>query len=248
MIGENSELEPYVLAFRSQTPFDATFQDKANFLTIGARWTRAIDSREDVEDAHFDWSAEIAVQDGDIGPSTAEESHSAYVAEGWLGYNWACGENSRSRVHVGTLMSSGDDDPTDSDHEDYLFLFTDFHADNRLGDSDLEELFFNLGDAQFGVFSDNGVTDFNAGYEYFSGKHGFMAAFHMMTLTEEACVGLTCEDALGQEIDVRYDYAYTSQLALEAGVANFMPGDAIQLAGGGDDDAMRIWAQARLRF
>ena len=92
------------------------------------------------------------------------------------------------------------------------------------------------------------MTDFNAGYEYFSGKHGFMAAFPMMTLTEYACVGLTCEDDLGQEIDVRYDYAYTSQLGLEAGVATFMPGDAIQLAGGGDDDAMRIWAQARLRF
>ena len=253
MVGEHVEIEPYVLGYRSSdVGFDA-FQDKANILTLGGRATRAILSREDAEDAHFDWNGEIAIQNGDIGPSGAESDHSAWIAEGWIGYNWTCGDNGRSRVHLGTLITSGDEEdagglPDDGDHEDFLFLFTDFHANNRLGDSDLEELFFSYADATFGVFFSSGVTNFNVGYEYFGAKHGFKAAYHMFALTEEACIGLTCEDDLGQEVDVRYSYAYTGQLAFEVGLADFMPGDAIQLAGGGDDDGIRLWGQARLRF
>lgn len=254
MLGEHIEIEPYVLEYRNQTPFNTDFfLDKANFLTIGARATKAIDSREDAENSHFDWNAEISIQDGDIGASGAEDDHSAWLAEGWFGYNWACGNNGYSRVHIGTLISSGDEEdaaglPDDGDHEDYLFLFTDFHAHNRLGDSDLEELFFSLGDTAFGVFFSSGVTNFNAGYEYFGERHGLMASFHMFQLTEEACIGLTCDDDLGQEVDVRYNYAYSRQLNLEVGVADFMPGDVIQLFGGGDDDGLRVWGQARLRF
>ncbi len=150
-------------------------------------------------------------------------------------------------------MSSGDNEdagglPDDGDHEDFLFLFPDFHAHNRLGDSDLEEIFFNASDAVFGTFSSSGVTDLNAGYEYFGERHGFMAAYHMFQLTEENCVGVTCDDDLGQELDVRYNYTYSNQLGFEAGVVDFMPGDAVLSAFGGDDDALRIWGQARLRF
>ncbi len=253
MIGEHIEIEPYLLEFRSQTPADAFFLDKTNFFTLGARATRAISSREEAEESRFDWNAEIAVQDGDIGPSGAESDHKAWLAEGWFGFNWACGDTGRSRVHIGTLISSGDDEDAagladDGDHEDYLFLFPDFHGNNRLGDSDLEELFFSFGDAAFGVFFSSGVTNVNAGYEWWGSRHGLMASFHMFQLTEEACVGLTCEDDLGKEVDVRYTYAYTSQMGFEIGVADFMPGDAIQLAGGGDDDGLRVWGQARLRF
>jgi len=255
MAGENIEIEPYVLNFRSQTPIDATFQDKANFFTFGGRATRAIDSREDLEDGRWDWNAEIALQDGDIGPSFAESSHSAWLAEGWLGYNWACGDNGRSRVYAGLLMSSGDPEdagglPDDGDHENFLFLFTDFHSNNRLGDSDLEEIFFSAAaaDAAFVAFFSSGVTDYNFGYEYVGERHGLLAAYHLFSLTEENCVGLTCDDDLGQELDIRYTYAYSSQLGFEVGVADFMPGDAVLNTFGGDDDALRIWGQARLRF
>jgi hypothetical protein len=80
-----------------------------------------------------------------------------------------------------------------------------------------------------------------------------MASFHTFSLTEENCVGTIsggCQDDLGQELDVRYGYTYNEVLGFEVGLADFMPGDAIadSVAFGNDDDAMRLWGQARLRF
>jgi hypothetical protein len=259
-LGDNGMvLEPYIMNFQNQSEVNTVFLDKINFMTLGARFSRPIETRDDVADGfRFDWNAEVAIQDGDIGPVGAEGDHSASIVEGWFGFNWATGDTGRSRVHVGTLITSGDEEDAggladDGDHEDYLFLFTDTHANNRLGDSDLETTFFSFADSAFGTFFSSGVTNFNAGYEYVGESHGFMASFHMFTLTEENCVGTIsggCQDDLGQEVDVRYGYKYNEVLGFEVGLADFMPGDAIadSVAFGNDDDAMRLWGQARLRF
>ena len=259
-IGDNGMvLEPYVMNFQNQSDTSTVFLDRTNFLTYGGRFSRPVTSLEDVNNGRrFDWNAEVALQDGDIGPFGAESNHSAWLSEGWFGFNWKCGERGYSRVHVGTLISSGDKEdagglPDDGDHEDYLFLFTDFHANNRLGDADLEQQFFSYGDATFGTFFSSGVTNYNVGYEFFGQRHSFLAAFHQFMLTEENCVNTIsggCQDDLGQEVDLRYGYRYSDQLGFEVGLANFMPGDAISdsIFYGSDDDGMRVWGQARLRF
>ena len=57
------------------------------------------------------------------------------------------------------------------------------------------------------------------------------------------------EDDIGDEIDVVYNRTINENFGFEAGVAVFMPGDAVTILNGGpDDDVTRIWAQVRLRF
>jgi len=241
--------EPYALFYRNGSQTGATIAvDKFNIWTIGGRYSRS------VQGSAWDWNIEAAFQTGDIGPNTgplaAEEDHSANIIEGWVGYSW-----NNHRVHVGTLISSGDDDAaagaaTDGDHEDYLFLFTDVHANNRLGDMDLETFFFSFAETVFGPFFASGITDYNFGYTWNGGgRHGIMAAYHDFTLSEDAALGgPALTDDLGSEIDFRYTFRYSKDLGLEVGVAQFMPGDAIFDVFGDDDDAMRVWAQARLRW
>lgn len=267
-------LEPYLLDTHNSSDFNPVFFDRMNIWTYGARYSRPVMSSEDIDDGHFDWNAEVALQNGDIGFLGAEEDHKASIVEGWFGYNWKHG-NSRSRAHIGLLTTSGDDDQSDdvlgnedSDHEDYLFLFTDVHANNRLGDMDLETFFFSWADTVFGPFFANGITDLSLGYTWHGedDRHRLMGAVHNFVLSEDFC-GIkgtrggpttSCDDELGLEADFSYNFRYTEHVALEAGLAWFSPGTVVDGVFGEDtdgsglpddaDEAMRVWGQARLRW
>jgi hypothetical protein len=246
-LGEGHVIEPYAINWYNGAEFGSVFfGDKLSIMVYGARWTR-----EPSEDQLLDWSLEAAIQDGDIGFGAVSESHTASIVEGWVGVNF--GGERRHRAHIGLLSASGDDDQSangtvDGDHEDYLFLFTDFYENNRLGDSDLETaIFANYADANFSAFNLAGITDLNVGYNWHAGNHHFMAAYHQFLTSEDVCdsPGVNCDDDAGSEVDVRYDYQYSNHLAFNFGVANFMPGD---LFGTDADDAMRVYGQGRLKF
>lgn len=237
---QNQEIEPYLIIFHDGAEF---FIDHADFITLGARYTK---SNPDHNGA--DWNVELALQDGDVGSGPNPDSHSASLVEGWFG--WSFG--GKHRVHVGALMSSGDDDESDgvggnedTDHEDYLFLFPDNHAHNRLGDMDIVEGFLSYADTFFGSLFSNGITDYNVGYEWMGETNSFMAAYHQFTLTEPLFTG---NDALGSEIDLGFNHMYNENTSLGVFVGNFMADDVILDLFGTDDDAMRIWGQARLRW
>ncbi|MFQ5768391.1 MAG: alginate export family protein [Acidobacteriota bacterium] len=109
--------------------------------TFGGQWGREVNSVEDVDDSPLDWSAEAAIQSGDfdttsiLGPMVQDVS--GFIVEGWIGFNWNHGHHSRSRVHAGILIASGDDDPTDGDYDAFIPMFPDTHSRNRLGNLDL---------------------------------------------------------------------------------------------------------------
>lgn len=185
----------------------------SSLQTYGVRWNRGM-----MTDDHlnmFDWNIEYAMQSGDVGEpfaGTPATDISASILEAWFAFNFNAGSSSHGRVHIGTLITSGQD-PTSTDAEDFVPLFGDFHANNRFGDLDWVD--------QFGPHN---ITDFNVGYEHWFGDaHSVMFAYHMFSDTESA-VGQP-EDKIGDEIDLRYTYRYSKNLGFEVGLGQASPND-----------------------
>ncbi len=214
------------------------FQDlesNSAWWDVGARFARMPE-----KDKPFDWNVELVFQNGEAFTGLVDVK--GFAAEGWFGYSF--GGGGRHRVHVGGLIASGDDGTDPTDLEDFIPLFEDNHAYNRLGDADF--------------FTVTNITDWNAGYKFTSAneKHGFAAAFHKFTMTEELGANpvnsffgpspfVLGEDDLGTEVDLKYSYMFAENTKLSVGVANLAPGDAF---GADPDDVLRVYAQARVRF
>lgn len=185
--------------------------------TIGAHWYRPMADKIDSTLNMFDWNIEYAVQNGDIGEPTGgpKTDISAWVGEAWFGFNFNAGSSTHGRVHVGTLMTSGDKASTTTKDEEFFTLFGDFHANNRFGDMDFID-----------EFGPSNITDFNIGYDHwFGANHHVMAAYHKFKLTEKN--GLT-EDDLGDEIDLKYDYRYSKNVSFEVLLGQANAGKALE--------------------
>lgn len=238
-IGDSGQaIEPYILYYKDANEgFNPlTGMPKYSTWTIGALW-----DRPPSEDSAFDWSLEAAFQSGEAGTTDLDVGGS--LIEGWFGFSFGGG----SRVHIGGLTQSDDSAGGGANAFDFFVpLFPDLHANNRLGDSDLI--------ANFGVnpfvlnsFSTNtfhNITNYNIGYGWTGGPHGFDFAYHVFIRTED----FGGEDDLGSEWNLKYDYDYSHNMAFEVGLAGFMPGDFFDIALGPTDDSLRFWAQGRLRF
>lgn len=211
------------------------------FWVLDARYSRAVNSKADMEAMAWDWNIEIAMEDGSYDPAGIDQDIKASVMEGWFGWNF--GSNARQRVHIGALVSSGDKDATDDKEETFIPIAGDVWAYNRLGDAD----WFSL-DGEYSSGGGTGITDINLGYAYFGEKNQFRISLHNFTATE---VDDGVDDALGDEIDIAYTYLYSANVSIDAGVASMSPGDYFkdwEGTGTGQDDVLRVWAQARLRF
>ena len=190
---------------------------------------------------------------------------SSLVFEGTVGYVWADGDTSQ-KLYFGYTMASGDDDPNDRDSESYIPLYTDFHK--RLGYADLWAL--------------TNISAYSVGYKASLNdhKHAFGGIYWMFEKAEEEGTtfspllgaggafidcdpsvtpsGTTsdCEDDLGWEIDIFYNYNMTNNFSFETALSFVDPGDAVEdhISGfgtfkpNGEDTAWRLTAQARARF
>lgn len=180
-------------------------EEKVN--TYGIRWNRGMMNGDKLN--MLDWDVEFAKQSGD---ESATIDVSASVIEGWFGFNFNAGSNSHGRVHIGTLITSGDKASTPTKDEDFVDAFGDFHAHNRFGDMDWLE-FINGGV--------HDLTDYNIGYEHwFGADHYVMLAYHMFKETETAP---GAEDTIGNEIDLKYGYQYSKNLAFEVMIGQASP-------------------------
>jgi hypothetical protein len=252
----NHTIEPYALLYR-----DGDYAlGGGKLYTYGVHYAHTIDADDEIEGSAWDWNVEAAMQSGDLAPGApGEQSFGGSIVEGWLGYNFGSKE-SRHRVHLGLLWASGDDDLTDDDFDSFVALFPDEHDYNRLGDTDVfggSSASNYIGSSLtpgFSILSSpiSNVIDINAGYEWWGGKHMFMAAVHNLQLSEDDVTGAFTADesSIGTELDLRYGYQYTDHLAFEAGVANLFTGDALEVltAPDGADDIARAWWQFRLAW
>jgi len=234
-IVEGQTIEPYLFSFRNGAPSGASnFTD--DLYTLGALYQKA---RGD--DGGFDWSAELALQNGDtaICPGASVNCDlSSFLIEGSFGY--AFGDDGQHRVHIGTLLLGDGDDA--SDNEAFHTLFPDTHP--RAGALDLfsEVSSSAIAGAPFsgGVDTFHNLTVIDVGYEWSAGPHNLYATYLDFTATED----FGGEDEIGSEIDFIYDLESGEHLAVQLGVATFMPGDAF--VSPADDDALRFWAMLRV--
>ena len=197
---------------------------------IGVRWNRDMMTGDKLN--MFDWNVEYLMQTGDFdGITTPETKIKGMAYELWFAFNFNAG-NSHGRVHIGTLATSGDD-LTTTDNEEYVDMFGDFHAHNRFGDLDWVD--------QNGQ---SDTTDYNIGYEHWFGtNHYVMLAYHMFQETES---NGAAEDKIGDEIDLKYGYQMSKNLAFSVMIGQASPND--DFFGGPTDPVQRIYGQAEVRW
>lgn len=184
------------------------------------------------------------------------------VFEGSTGYTWH-GDTSHT-IWAGVTVASGDDDPNDEDQDAYMPLYTDFHK--RLGYADLWAL--------------SNIQAISVGYKAMIGeKHLVGATIYSFSKAEEdglsfspltggggafidcdpavVPAGEECEDDLGSEVDIFYNYYMTNNFSFDTALSFVSPGDAVEdhfcgfgacTDDEGSDSAFRITGQARARF
>jgi hypothetical protein len=212
-------------------------QDLSNTMkvsTCGARWNRGMMNGDKLN--MFDWNIEYAVQSGDDTPTV---KIAAWIGEGWFAYNFNAGQNTHGRVHIGTLMTSGQKNTTATKDEDFVSLYGDFHANNRFGDMDWVDsaTLPALGGA-------HNITDYNIGYEHWFGTdHYVMFAYHMFKETE---ANGAPDDTIGDEIDLKYGYQYSKNLSFEVMLGQANPDE--KFFGAPADAVQRAAAQAKVRW
>jgi hypothetical protein len=224
------------------------FVDDSKLITFGARWNREMMNGDKLN--MFDWNIEIAGQSGDAGePGVFSPSIdlAGYILEGWFAFNFNAGDT-HGRVHIGTLMTSGDDFNTTDKFEGFITYYGDFHAYNRFGDLDwVDTVQSNFGGAQA---PESNITDFNIGYEHWFGtQHYVMAAYHIFNMTESNGAP---SDKLGDEIDLTYNFIYSKNLTFQTTLGQASPGEAAEavniFAPVSGDPVQRFTLQAKLNW
>jgi len=221
----------YVLQAQDLGGDGPVFFPDSSLTTFGARWNRGMMSGDKLN--MFDWNIEYAMQSGDGGQPFAgpEVKLKGWIGEGWFAFNYNAG-NTHGRVHVGALMTSGDDTTT-ADDEEFFGLYGDFHANNRFGDLDFID-----------EFGPSDTTDYNIGYEHwFGSNHYVMFAYHMFQETESNGAP---EDKIGDEIDVKYAYQYSKNVAFSVMLGQASPND--DFFGFATDPVQRAYAQVDLTW
>lgn len=228
----------YVIAAQDLDGFGPIGLPDSKLYTIGAHWTRPMTGGEGTLNM-FDWNVEVAYQTGDaLDPAAAAVAFDLEgdVEEGWFGWNFG-NDKHHGRVHLGVYRSSGDDPNTTDKVETFTPLFGDFHANNRLGDMDFIESTLGAGN----------ITNINAGFQYWLGRHSFMAAVHYNMLTDDT--GFT-DDKLGTEIDLGYGFQYSKNVSFNASIGEFMPDTGLEEFFGltASDPVERATAEMTLRW
>ena len=213
----------------------------SSVMTYGARWNRGMMNDDKLN--MFDWNIEVAAQSGDAGDpapifgGNPSVKLGGWIAEAWFAFNFNAGDT-HGRVHLGTLMTSGDKTNT-TKYEGFVPYYGDFHANNRFGDLDWVDL-----------FGQQNITDFNLGYgHWFGEQHSVMLSYHVFSETES---NGAASDKLGDEIDLTYNFQYSKNLGLQFTAGQASPGDASDaiygLPVGAGDPVQRITAQAKLNW
>jgi len=194
-------------------------------------------------DSNWTWEAEAALQTGEFEASATDIN--ALGFEGEMGFQWR-----KSKIHPRVYgrysRYSGDDPSTTGKDESFNPLFQDFHARNGYSDA----------------FRATDLSTLRAGVSWGikEDRHVFGADVLKFQLDQD----IGGESDLGSELDLHYKYAYSKNVNITAAIASFQPGKVFDgatvgtpISGGsvapdvtatGDDSAMRIYVNTRLRF
>jgi hypothetical protein len=227
--------------FKKDQTFDVYLMDldtkvNSDVQTIGARYAHDVMGKDG-----FFWDAEIAKQFGKT-DYAADVKADGSALEGWFGYNFKSGKNNH-RIYGRIEQATGDKASSTDKNEGFQPMFGDFH--NRLGHGD----WFRMADATTGLGGGvtGGIVGTSIGYTgLYNDKHEFGAAFWNYKLQEDN--GAASGDKLGSAIDVWYGYNYSRNVNFTVSLSQLSPDDALTGVGGPNDNVMRLYGQARLRF
>jgi hypothetical protein len=211
------------------------------------------------------WNAEYAQEFGKISDLSPVSGASVFqpgadisgsVAEAMFGWNFK-GKKITHQLFGKYEMASGNKAESgpglDSKDEGFHPFYTDFH--NRLGRGD----WFHLtgafptalgGGAPAGGAGGGGIDAWSAGYQGWTEKHGWGAAFWDYSLNQKETFATGTETKLGTAFDVWYDYNYSKNMTFEASVSQLSPDSALTgtAPGAPSDPVRRVYGMARLRF
>jgi len=227
-------LEGYALLFRDQVrqiaiPLSDT---ERRFVTLGVRAFG--------EQDRFDYTGELAIQEGDAGGDDLRAY--AFALNGGMAVSDCPWE---PRVYGEIAYASGDKRPTDNDNEQFQHMFPTNHR--HYGYADLVA-WSNIWDLRVGA-SVEPCTDVTASVDL----HRFVLADDDGGWINAAGdiirpgPGAKASRHLGEEIDLTVGWKTSDHLALETGYRHFFPGGFVEDTGD-DRDLDVIYVQARITF
>ncbi|MBI3448948.1 MAG: alginate export family protein [Acidobacteria bacterium] len=219
--------------------------DKPRFWTYGAHWWRMVNNKADAKSGHLDWSAELALQSGNVEDGTTQKdlNLTGSVFEGSVGWNFV-GGNAVHRVFIGGISESGDKNTGDNKIKGWTDLFSSVHG--RFGGADFFGANFNAHSA--------GITAAKVGWmgTFKDGKHKVGVTLWNFKPTEndiQTGAGNVHVDDYGTEIDAGYKYQYTDNVYFGAGVASLKPKDGLTGGSGAPSDSvLRVAGVLDVRF
>jgi hypothetical protein len=250
----NNSLDLYLMLLRDggATPIIGTNTVLANADESQSLWTYGL--RLKGAAAGVDYTAEFAFQTGEINTAGTDYDLDANAYAIRVGYTIP-GAPMGIRVGVEYAYASGDDDATDNDLETFTNLFPTNHG--HYGNADVQ------GWRNIEAWNINASAKVNA-------KTSVKISYWDFTLAEEddswysagdwnsavtasdartACS--TCDDEVGQELDLSIKYKYNSAVTLMAGVSRFFAGDHLKDAATGvnsEEDMDYAWLQLTANF
>ena len=205
-----------------------------NIHTLGGRYLFSVDK--------FTYDLQGSYQLGDF----SDVSHSAYYLHGGVSYQLG-----KAKLGIAYNLGSGDDDPTDNDHQTFDNLYPLNHAYYGFMDMfSLQnvhnlELTYQRSGFRFAWqgFWLNDTSDawYNAGLRGNSGR--------LQNALQNRSQGQSVSRYVGSEIDLTYKTAFfDKKLVVMAGVSRFFTGDYIEDTGNNDEDATFFFLQTKFSF
>jgi len=235
----NNTLDLYVLYLRDGS--DCNFVANSDTLTLGTcgsindqnLWTFGARLKGAV--AGVDYTVEVPFQTGQIEFDSASGSDADISAWAWAARAGYTIPSAPMGLRVGAeyVFASGDDDPADGDVETFSNLFPTNHS--HLGYMD-QQGWRNVAAWNLNV-SAKPIEKLSARLDYWDfslaeEEDAWYAAGNWMntptTLFSSRLPCSTCDDEVGQEIDLTVNYAYNKAVSIQAGYSTFLAGDHIE--------------------
>lgn len=197
----------------------------------------------------IDYTLEAHGQFGDYG----DQTHKAYALAAKGGYTFK-EMNWKPRFGFEYAHASGDDDPTDSDHDTFDNLYPTNHMNGIYGFADLLS-WQNMHDIRFNVkVTPTQKLTAQVDYHYFlldEAEDGWYLAngFLASGTRPAAAIGYDDDDReLAQEVDLTVSYQLYKNVGILGGYSWFGAGDWIKNNGGDSDDTNWVYLQTTVTF
>ena len=265
---DNSDENMYAaqLAFKKLVPsallelmyIQRNDEDNVSNIAVGSGYSTAGGESLEVHDFGFrldgkipnidaiDYTLEMHGQFGDYG----DQTHKAYALAAKAGYTFK-DLGWKPRFGFEYAHASGDDDPTDNDHDTFDNLYPTNHMNGIYGFADLVS-WQNMHDIRFNVkVVPTSKLTVQVDYHYFlldEAKDGWYLASAALATPRPIGGYDDDDDNLGQEVDLTVSYQLYKNVGILGGYSWFGAGDWIENNLDSDTDTNWVYLQTTVTF